>query len=123
MADINSVDERIPIRQPIRLTTPSAVRTRVVGYSSPAASALSTLFHGLDEIVDAERNRGHQNDAEEFKAREYLAPAGIGTEKPKLAKASPTPLTLNPPSPRPNSSSPRLITMPTAMATSPREFP
>ena len=33
----------LPIRQPIRLTTPSAVSTRVVGYSSPAASALSTL--------------------------------------------------------------------------------
>jgi hypothetical protein len=33
----------LPIRQPIRLTTPSAVSTRVVGKLSPATAALSTL--------------------------------------------------------------------------------
>ncbi len=49
--------------------------------------------------------------------------AGIGTEKPKLAKASPTPLMLKPPSPRPNRLEPQAMTMPTAMATRPAEFP
>ncbi len=33
----------LPMRQPMRLTTPSAVSTRVVGKLSPAAAALSTL--------------------------------------------------------------------------------
>jgi len=32
-----------PIKQPMRLTTPSAVKTRVVGKLSPATAALSTL--------------------------------------------------------------------------------
>src|ERR1700687_6255128 len=31
------------------------------------------VVHGLDQIVDAERNRRHQDDAEEFEAREYFA--------------------------------------------------
>jgi len=47
----------LPIRQPIRLTTPSAV------------SAFDVI-HGLDEVVDAERNCGDENDAEEFEAGE-----------------------------------------------------
>src|SRR6202048_93409 len=49
--------------------------------------------------------------------------AGIGTEKPKLANASPTPLTLKPPSPRPNRLEPHAITMPTAIAISPAGMP
>ena len=65
----------LPIRRSIRLTIPSAVRTRVVGYSaSPAASALSTLSMRSSRVtVDAEGNRRHQDDAEEFKTGEYLA--------------------------------------------------
>ena len=49
--------------------------------------------------------------------------AGIGTEKPKLANASPTPLTLRPPSPRPNRFEPQAMIMPTAMATRPAGMP
>ena len=49
--------------------------------------------------------------------------AGIGTEKPKLAKASPRPLTLKPPIPRPKMFEPHAMIMPTAMATSPAGMP
>src|ERR1700710_1887591 len=45
--------------------------------------------------------------------------AGSGIEKPKLAKASPRPLTLNPPRLRPNRFEPHAMTMPTAIATRP----
>ena len=38
MADIDALMKGLPIRQPIRLTTPSAVSTRVVGKESPAAA-------------------------------------------------------------------------------------
>ncbi len=43
MADVNRIDVRIAHQAAERLTTPSAVSTRVVGYSSPAAEALTTL--------------------------------------------------------------------------------
>ena len=49
--------------------------------------------------------------------------AGNGTEKPKFAKASPTPFRLNPPSPRPNRFDPHAMIMPTAMATRPAGMP
>ena len=49
--------------------------------------------------------------------------AGSGTEKPKFAKASPTPFTLNPPSPRPKRFEPHAMIMPTAIATSPAGIP
>src|SRR5229473_7643518 len=49
--------------------------------------------------------------------------AGSGTEKPKLANASPTPLMLSPPSPRPNTFEPQAMNMPTAMATRPAGIP
>jgi hypothetical protein len=45
--------------------------------------------------------------------------AGIGTEKPKLANASPTPLMLRPPRLRPNRLDPHAMIMPTAIATRP----
>ena len=45
--------------------------------------------------------------------------AGSGTEKPKLAKASPRPLTLRPPRPSPNRLEPQAISMPAAIATRP----
>ena len=49
--------------------------------------------------------------------------AGSGTENPKLVKASPTPLRLSPPSPRPNRFEPQAMIMPTAIATSPAGIP
>jgi len=33
----------------------------------------------LDEIIDAERDRRDQHNAEEFKAREHMSKAGSGT--------------------------------------------
>src|SRR6516165_4638941 len=49
--------------------------------------------------------------------------AGNGTEKPKFANASPTPLTLNPPMPRPNRFDPQAMSMPAAIATRPAGIP
>ena len=63
----------LPIRQPIRLTTPSAVSTRVVGKLSPADRGALDVVDRFDEIVDAERNRRDENDAEELEAREHVA--------------------------------------------------
>ena len=62
----------LPSRQPIRLITPSAVSTRVVGNESPAADGALDVVHRLDEIVDAERNRGDQDDAEVLEAAEHV---------------------------------------------------
>ena len=62
----------LPIRQPIRLTTPSAVSTRVVGNAVAGGRGALDVVHGLDEVVDAERDRGDQDDAEELEAREHV---------------------------------------------------
>ena len=76
----------LPIRQPIRLTTPSAVSTRVVGIRVAGGRRALHVVHRLDQIVDAEGDGGDQDDAEELEAGEHLVDRGSGTEKPKLAK-------------------------------------
>ena len=49
------------------------------------------VVHRLDEVVDAERDGGDQDDAEELEAGEHLVDAPAwDTEKPKLATAWPT---------------------------------
>ncbi len=73
MADINRVDERIAHQAADQADD-------AVGGQHPrgrifVARGLGAfdVVHGFDQIVDAERNRRHQDDAEEFEAREYLA--------------------------------------------------
>jgi hypothetical protein len=55
------------------------------------------IVHGLDEVVDAERDRGNEDDAEELEARKNLAEGrdrhreaeiGEGVAKPLQAQAA-----------------------------------
>jgi hypothetical protein len=73
MADVNRVDERIAHQAADQAD--DAVGGQHTGGRILIARGLGAfdVVHRLDEIVDAERNRGDQDDPEEFEAREYLA--------------------------------------------------
>jgi len=77
----------LPIRQPIRADDAvGGQHTRGRVFIARGFRALD-IVHGFNEIVDAERDRRHQDDAEGIRSRRTPGrPAGIGTEKPKLAK-------------------------------------
>ena len=97
MADIDRIDERVAHQaadqadDAVRGENP---RGRVL---VPGRLGALDIVHGLDQIIDAERNRGDQDHAEILKAENTWSTAGSGSEKPKLVKASATPLTLRPP--------------------------
>ena len=62
----------LPIMQPIRLTTPSAVSTRVVGKAVARDRRALDVVDRFDQVVDAEGNRGDQDDAEKLEAGEHV---------------------------------------------------
>ena len=72
MADIDRVDERISHQAADQAD--DAVGRQHAGGRIFVARGLGAfdVVHGLDQIVDAERDSRHQNDAEEFEAREHL---------------------------------------------------
>ena len=57
----------------MKLTTPSAVRTRVVGNSLAGDGGAFDIVERLDQVVDAEGNRRDQNHTEKFEAGEHVA--------------------------------------------------
>src|SRR6202044_1737744 len=73
MADIDRVDERIAHQAADQADD-------AVGGQDPRGRIFIArgfgafdIVHCLDQVVDAERYSRHQNDAEKFEAREYLA--------------------------------------------------
>src|ERR1043166_7649313 len=119
MADIDRIDERIAHQaadQADHAVGGEHARGRV--FVARGLGAFDVI-HGLDQIVDAERNRGHRMMPRNSKPENTSPIAGMGTEKPKFANASPRPLRLRPPRPSPNRFDPHAISMPTAIATRP----
>ena len=73
MADIDRVDERVAHQaadQADDAVGGQHLRGRIV--VARRFRALDVV-HRLDEIVDTERDRGHEDDAEKLKAREHVA--------------------------------------------------
>src|SRR5580658_5583723 len=47
------------------------------------------VIHGLNQIVDAERNRRHQDHPKKLKTGEHMAYRRDGDRKPKISKGFP----------------------------------
>ena len=73
MADIDRVDEGIAHQAADQAD--DAVRGQHLRGREVVAGGFRALHvvHGFDQIVDAERNRGDEDDAEEFETREHVA--------------------------------------------------
>src|SRR5260370_40192581 len=86
----------LPMRQPIRLTTPSAVKTRVVGKLSPATAALSTLSIASTRSYMPNGIAVTRITPSNWKPPHTWPKAGVGNENPKLENAFPKPAGLKP---------------------------
>ena len=64
--------------------TPSAVRTWVVGNELARRGGALDVVHRLDEVIDAEGNRGDQDHAEELEAGKDVTHGRYGKREAKV---------------------------------------
>ena len=114
----------LPIRQPTRLTAPSAVSTRVVGIAVARGGRALDVVHRFDQIVDAERDRGDEDEPEELEAGEHVADR---RQRDGESEVREQPGRRCPRSCRPSATAERVdahaMAVPTAMATRPAGTP